>query len=146
MKLGKKSLVLPYLDFCLSYNITILSLFVCLSVFLQVLPRQGSSLDSLVPSTVLSISSLANICWVRAMFMGSDAYFTTMWQQTTELFPPLNKEFSQDEYSPNCTQWCFQEWNYRRPSFSMVFLHCLNNSMFFPVKYSIHREKYSKRL
>lgn len=63
--------------------------------------------------------------------MGSGAYFTTMWQQTTGLFLPLNKEFSQDEYSPNCSPWFFGEWNYRRPSFSMLFLHCLNNSMFF---------------
>lgn len=77
--------------------------------------------------------------------MCNDAYLTTMWQQTTELLPSFNKEFSQDECSPD------NGFPGSRitggPHFPCcLFLHHLNDSIFFHVEYRIHPEKYIKQI
>ena len=79
--------------------------------------------------------------------MCSDASFTTMWQQTTELFLAFNKEFSQDECSPNVdSDFSGGEitGGFHLPS--CLFQHCLNDSVFFHMDYRIHPERYIKQI
>ena len=68
-----------------------------------------------------------------------------MWQQTTELFLAFNKEFGQDECSPNVdSDFSGGEITGGIHLPSCLFQHCLNDSVFFHVDYRIHPERYIK--
>ena len=79
--------------------------------------------------------------------MCSDAYFTTVWQQITELFLAFNKEFSQDECSRNVdSDFSGGEITGGIHLSSCLFQNCLNDSVFFHVDYRIHSERYIKQV
>lgn len=134
VKPHKKSFFCHTEDFCLTCNTVILVEHASYSYACQSssefmnFSKIGTTFRSLVPRPVPSMGNSANICWDRVMAIkfftvltGSGAYFTTVWQQTIELFQPENEEFGQDKYSPDCSQWFFGREITGGPHFSCYF-------------------------